>query len=184
VPRNIKKSVSDTVPLPTTLTITITQAKTQEDFLKQAQREARQAARRLWRGQHPVNPSKGGRPSLESAVWAACNAIWEKWGGTFPRQRSSAKALVDAIAKDISGYRTDLRTIEAHVRTWIDCTRTMMEVPGSWLRTAQGKDLVRSQYMQAIIGELIREHGLTFTGMSTCSNTTPKSTNEEPRLNP
>ncbi len=166
MPKNTKKPAPKTASLPTTLTITIPDTTTEQDFIKKAQREARRAARRLWREQHPVILSRGGRPSLKRAVWAALDEIWKDWGCTFPRRRSSAKALVDAVAKCIPGARTDLRTIEAHVREWIDCKCTMRKVPESWLRTAQGKDLVRSQYIQSILGELIRDHGLTFT--ATC----------------
>lgn len=121
-----------------TFTVSIDPHLSEKEFVNEAMRQARTHFRR----KHGVTVSKGGRPSLAARVQAECDQIWEKWGKRFPRNQSMQN-LVLSVSQRIPGKRKDLRTIERHVREWMQCNLSLQDVPDGWIRTPEGKRLLR-----------------------------------------
>lgn len=133
----------------TTLLLIVPNQCTEEAYIKAAVREARIQARASWRARtgHVVN--KGGRPSLEKDVCAACAAQWELWGGKFPRN-STIGALVRKVSARLPvthcgqpPERKDLRIITKHVNRWLG-DLYLYQFPKSWFtKTPTGRHMTR-----------------------------------------
>lgn len=133
---------------PVTFTITIDSSLDDEkEFVKAAARQARENFRR----RHAVILSKGGRPSLAATVETECDKIWKDWGERFPHNQSM-KNLIQAVARKIPGKRKDLTTIKRNVQAWIQCNLSLDQVPDGWLRTPEGKRLLRMQLAFVTMG--------------------------------
>lgn len=134
----------------------------EEQFILTALREAR----KNYREKNPVPRNKGGRPSLQSKVWTACDDVWKEWGQRFPRHHSTMTALLQKVADKIPGDRIDQRRIENHVRSWISCHLTVDEVPKSWLTTKEGRRVakvdafLKSPKTQAAVQQLLETRAL------------------------
>lgn len=96
--------------------LTIPDRASLEDFLKEAQKEAKA----VWRSTHPTPKKKRGPPSLEKMVWGACDAILLEHGDSnkpltkknTPYPFTSAADWVEAIKQ-----RLNLTSVEDPERT-------------------------------------------------------------------
>lgn len=149
--------------------ITVHENCEEKEFIKAVVREARLQARAVWRSSHKYVRNKGGRPKLENRVYAACDEVWNGWGGKFPKHNSKADALVQKVAGILDEQdrkkdktrpkRQDLRTVSKYVRNWISFSLSVYEVPDSWLRKPDGRKVVRTQATMLAIGHFQKAQG-------------------------
>ncbi|HMS82261.1 MAG TPA: hypothetical protein PKD12_01250 [Nitrospira sp.] len=146
--------MSEPMMQPGKFTIATNRSLNEKDFVKEAARQAREYFRRRKGGV----VSKGGRPSLSARIEAECGKIWNDWGERFPRNQSMQN-LVEAVSRRIPGKRNDLTTIKRNVQKWIQCNLSLDQVPDGWIRTPDGKRLLRMQLVFATIGQALEAQG-------------------------
>jgi hypothetical protein len=101
-------------------------------FLKSARKEELTAffksARKVWRQAHPpTERNKGGRPSKESIIIAACQRVWDK-----PRKRGlTLGQLLKDVATELKtqGHRASKNTVYKHLWQWMRVNLTPQQVP-------------------------------------------------------
>lgn len=130
-----------------TFKVSIDPELSEKEFMSEVVRQAREQYRRT----HGITLSKGGRPSLAQRVEKECDKIWKDWGERFPHNQSMQN-LIEAVARKIPGRRKDLTTIKRNVQAWIQCNLSLDQVPDGWLRTPEGKRLLRMQLAFATMG--------------------------------
>lgn len=149
------------------ITLNVPEANTEREFLRDAQRLARQEARRIYRTEHQLAPKKRGRPPLREAVFKACDAVWKEWGGAFPKNQSSIEALVKKVSERIprkkrkdSGEDTlDLETIRREVKEWGRRNLHFRTTPDSYLRKPKGQKITKFMLQVGVISETVRSQG-------------------------
>jgi hypothetical protein len=90
-----------------------------------------------WEAIHSDRPrAKGGRPSLQSRVWTACENIWPS-SSRNPQEQTLVGLLADVEANlrssNLDSKPPSALTIHKHVVTWLLKTKLIGEIPRSWV---------------------------------------------------